>query len=325
MCESDNNKYALIIEDKTNTSEHSNQIKRYIDIINKDEDLKIMHDNIFVAYVKTGIIYDYDRLVKGNIVDLEQLLDTMRPFVETTKSEILADYVEYLSNEWNKRNNIKDLIDSSVFDGMIRLSESDKEIPVLGTYYGQYYFMNSMFPDRDISKRIIVSNENDENEYEHTDCIYAGSNNDGSPWTQYCFWGGTYPCNVTNFQKRESHWLFWRVDKYTPRGRDVDKKNKYYLALRHYDYHAHSKIFQQANERKEKVYKQLRDACDNICKNNELIITKIGNRSSYKESDLVYIPIDNLLRIGNGTIEEIQHFLNCITQDILKVAKNIIY
>ncbi len=44
------------------------------------------------------------------------------------------------------------------------------------------------------------------------------------------------------------------------------------------------------------------------------IIEPIGNRSIYKESNLVFIPVENLKKIGCGTFSEIQHFLLEITE-----------
>ena len=58
------NQYALIIEDKTNTSEHNEQIEKYKEKLNEElskrQDIKyknLTENQIYTTYVKTGIMY----------------------------------------------------------------------------------------------------------------------------------------------------------------------------------------------------------------------------------------------------------------------------
>lgn len=52
-------RFALIIEDKTNTDEHGEQIKRYISLLQKDENYK--SKQIVACYFKTGDYISYDK------------------------------------------------------------------------------------------------------------------------------------------------------------------------------------------------------------------------------------------------------------------------
>lgn len=326
LFEHDNQHYGLIIEDKTNTSEHSNQIQKYFEAVISDAELNINAENLYVAYVKTGILYDEDKRVKANIVTLEQLLNVLQPYVESTQSQILSDYVEYLNIEFIKRISIAKLINAMEVALPLKTEDYDNGKPLLATYYGQYLFLDTVFKMRNIEKRLdIRKSDSDRPYYEYLDSVYAGTNNDGTPWTQYCFWGEKYPTMLTDSKNWESHFLFWRIDKFVARGKNANKDPKYYIALRHYDSHAHSDKFAEANIRKENVYNQLRAVCDVIQKQNPDIISAIGNRAAYKESDLVFIPAENLKKIGNGTLSDVQSFLLEITKEVYAVAQNLVY
>lgn len=93
--------YALIIEDKTNTSEHGNQMERYKEELlpaiknDKDETIKQYEDpEILLSYVKTAeYIKADDAICRNNeIVKLTRsdILSLIEPYIE--KSEILFDY-----------------------------------------------------------------------------------------------------------------------------------------------------------------------------------------------------------------------------------------
>lgn len=69
-----NDSIAVIVEDKTYTSEHDNQIQRYVDGIKylaenakKDENFYGIKD-IRTVFLKTGFMYDEDKCVKSDVV-----------------------------------------------------------------------------------------------------------------------------------------------------------------------------------------------------------------------------------------------------------------
>ena len=89
-----NDKYSIIIEDKTNTKNHSNQLKRYFDKVKVD----FRDTEILPIYFKTGDQSNY-RNVEDNNYKLylrEDLLKILR--LHNTNNDILEDYTNYLQD-----------------------------------------------------------------------------------------------------------------------------------------------------------------------------------------------------------------------------------
>lgn len=299
-----NDKYALIIEDKTNTSEHGNQIERYKKILESDYPER----TIFTVYVKTGIIYDEDaRIVKkaDSVVTLEDLLNTLLPFRGHTGSDILDDYIEYIASIAGERRAIDAQISSGAYSA------------ALETYYGQFSFLNQLFPNR--SKGMEVGKAYIDKAYNppiYRDYIYAGTNNGGTPWIQYCFWAQKYPEQLKQDNSIEYHYLFWRLDCNWIRENKDDPNCEYipefYIALRHYDENA--KMSDAARQRKKDAYRMFRKICEPIENAHPEIFRKIGIRENYKESDLLFIPLS---QIRTFPFNELKNLLNDITQKVM--------
>ena len=77
-----NDKYKVIIEDKTYTSEHDNQLKRYMD------DVRIDFCNYIPigVYFKTGFQSDWSNVEKSNYLPFgrEQILSTIEKYISKT-------------------------------------------------------------------------------------------------------------------------------------------------------------------------------------------------------------------------------------------------
>ena len=308
--------HALIIEDKTNTSEHDNQMKKYENKLNdklkSDDSIKsYVNAKIHLAYVKTGIMYDYDlrMVVKGaEVVDLDMLLEVVSKHAKKGISEILADFDEYISGIKQHR------------EELITSIKGENYQSALHDYYGQFCFMDEIFSKR--SKGTKVGKwyvEHKDNGDVYTDHIYAGTNRGGSPWIEYAFWCDKYPVNYKNKNEYEYHSLFWRVDCKWEKVKDSQWKQRFYIALRHYDNHAHSGK-KYLDERKRFVYRKLRALADKIAAEHPNRFTKIGVRENYKESDLLFIYID---QIPEMTLKEIGEFLNDITDRFIKECDNL--
>ena len=296
--------YALIIEDKTNTSEHSNQIERYKAVIKEDFKNAIIN----VAYVKTGIIYDVDFrvIVKAFVVELIDILNVIKKYASEESSEILLDYYNCILAINEERENIINLINNGQYS------------KALEHEYGQYIFLDKVFNNRTKGTKLgkyYIDAENNPEVY--IDEIYAGSNLDGTPWTQYCFWGKEYPEQIKNSNEIEYHYLFWRIDHQWEKVGDDQYVPKYYIALRHYDQNAHSKD-ERLNERKREVYRKFREKADEYTLNNTDIFEQIGVRENYKESDLLFIPVNNIL---NMNFEDVKQLLLDITKSMKEVIK----
>lgn len=113
-----NEQYALIVEDKTNTSEHGDQIKRYSEWVKKQDKYTNL-DELHCVYYKSGneskhklnslmAKYSEDLLEASfRIVGKEAVLDIL----QKTKSNnaILLDYIEKLKISQEKTNAYKTL------------------------------------------------------------------------------------------------------------------------------------------------------------------------------------------------------------------------
>ena len=198
--------------------------------------------------------------------------------------------------------------------------DSGKYTEALQTRYGQYSFMNRIFSNR--SKHSFLGwkyTDLKNNSPIYIDNIYAGTNNGGTPWTQYRFWSEAYPTQIKNTEEIEYHSLFWRIDCNWRKIKDENEREKYvaeyYIALRHYDYN--TKFNEETRDRKKKAYEGFRTKCkDNFEIKDPSFFNKVGTRDNYKESDLLFIPIKNL---ENMSIDKIQKTLNIITESVRRL------
>ena len=210
--------HALIIEDKTYTSEHSNQIAMYKNnlspTLKKSNDAEIEpykdlpSENIYTAYVKTGLMYNNDFLIKNNgtsLVGIENLITVISNHTTTCKSSIINDYIAYLESIIINYKNIAKNIDAGNYDD------------TLSYEYGRYYFLDSIF------------NEIVEEDLKKDLPMFADSNNGGDPWTHYTFWNN--PKWDTTEKSRPC--LFWRVDCF--KSRSTKQLYKIELSLRYRD------------------------------------------------------------------------------------------
>ena len=93
-----NDKYALLIEDKTNTSNHSGQLERYLEKLSKE----FSRDLIFPVYFKTGDQSDFDAIEQlGYKLFLRNdFLKVLSFGLEQGVSDsIFLDYYEVLNNK----------------------------------------------------------------------------------------------------------------------------------------------------------------------------------------------------------------------------------
>lgn len=175
-----NDTVAVIIEDKTFTGEHDEQIKKYKDTIMNEPLYK--NYKVRIVFLKTGFMYDNDRLTAkkvmdadGTVIDRKTLKDILFKYNGKCNSEILDDYYKSLT----------DLDEWYITYGDFRKITEDShwEWNIAKNQIAQYNLMREFFPD-------------EENEY-----IYHGSSS-GRPWTEHVIHEG----------KCEEYSLFWRID-----------------------------------------------------------------------------------------------------------------
>ena len=137
--------YALVIEDKTDSTAHSGQLSRYRDIMEK----KYSESNLLLVYLKTGeILPKAKREAKDNkyvIYSRKDLLQVLEPIAVNTKDSILRDfyqrlkcrddlYRQYLTtrlDDWKK----PELAWEGFFSELQKKMEESNEIEANKTYW----------------------------------------------------------------------------------------------------------------------------------------------------------------------------------------------
>ena len=97
-----NDKYKVIIEDKTHTSEHDNQLIRYRQTVNED----FPEYKCIGIYYKIGFQSDMGNVIDAGFVvcDREKILSVLSKYISLTSNDIFMSYYEYL-NEFNTKAN----------------------------------------------------------------------------------------------------------------------------------------------------------------------------------------------------------------------------
>lgn len=278
-----NDHYRIIIEDKTNTSMHSEQLERYFnEIKNEPCDGNV---EILGIYYKTGFIYDNEfRYInnfneskgKFKVLKRQDMIEIMEKHCGTIQSDLLQDYYEYIC-EINREED--EIIHHLKSNNIERFTSA------LNTQTGQWIFMKELFED-------IQDDLN----------IYRG-NSSGRPWTHCSFLKvNTSP----NFPES----LFYRLDK---------RSEGVYLSLRQYYNYQNQSIISYVNKpinviREEKVtrlkdLKKLFDeTVDQIGKRNPEFLLETGKRvtdhAGKKESEIGVFFLKE-----NNTPEKIKRFI----------------
>ena len=130
------------------------------------------------------------------------------------------------------------------------------------------------------------------------------------------FWGKKHINQLANDKAIEYQFLFWRID--------CKSRKRYYISLRHYDYFTTTN--QQTRDRKIKYYEALREFCDKqYTKDGNDIFEKFGERKNYKESDLLFIPVERInklkeqlhIKYGDRNLKLLQEFDYAIENDFV--------
>lgn len=297
-------KLAIIIEDKTSTSEHGNQIKFYresLDGVFKNEKpwnaynkLKnafklanlnieyadIANYHIHTVYFKTGYYFDYDWQVAhsgsvDNYLTGPMFWDILKHFHDC-ESDILRGYCEHLRNQLNWYQAV------SKIDGKY----NDEECYYIKweriTQHGflQVLFDNEMLDGDWLWKDMSTYS----NQYS------TGTNQGGSPWTNRRFWSRTeseaiWSTPPTSFKP----WMFWRVDH--------DSKGLY-LSLRYYN----NDSSEAEKALRKKVYAKLNTMIDETISNELETLNHAYNQcvtrpqhGNYYENTLIHIGIEPVL------------------------------
>ena len=294
---------AIIIEDKTSTSEHGNQIRFYKDLLEsvfnskkpwtaysklekafKSAGLNIEYANlsdyhIHTVYFKTGYYFDYDWQVAHseyvhNYLTGPMFFDILKNYNDC-ESDILKSYCEHLKQQLNWYKSVS---------------------KIYGRYdYGEQYIKWERITQHGLLQ-IAFDNENTDGSWLWKDMsVYpnqysTGTNQGGSPWTNRRFWTRIEAKTINSDLPRSfKPLLYWRVDH--------DSKGAY-LSLRFYnkDSDRDSKFL-----RKE-IYNQLNFLIDKfasveLAELNHVYSNCISrpHHGNYYENTLIRVGIDSVL------------------------------
>lgn len=285
-----NNETAIIIEDKTYTSEHDNQIERYkkglFELNKTDNNLNI--NNIVTVYLKTGFLYDEDKCVSADkIISGYDLLNLLIPYKD--ESEILSNYIEYLETNLKWYDEHKTYCTDS--DDFWEWNISKHQI-------AQYTLMRDIFPENLwCDKKSWLYR------------VYHGTSF-GRPWTQMVVFSNYYDASSDIFE------IFWRID--------TDNSGPY-ISLRFYD--DFNKLDDYKKSRHSSLYdkfiiilKKIIDECKDV--NLSWNDVYPGYRGGYKESALLRIHLSKALLEWDKNKGEIISLISKINNKFLKEIKN---
>lgn len=96
----DNLHYHIIIEDKTNTIQHDDQLRRYKGCVSKN----VPEERIIGVYYKSGLQGYLAEVSEAgyNILLRKDILEVLSPYASKSESEILKDYFEHLYQTHNE-------------------------------------------------------------------------------------------------------------------------------------------------------------------------------------------------------------------------------
>lgn len=290
-----NDKIAVIVEDKTYTSEHDNQIQRYVDGIkflaaNAKEGQNFYGvDTIRTVFLKTGFMYDEDKCVKSDVViSGPDFLDILSKY--SGNSEILDSYIANLENilQW--------YVDFGKYDGNLG---SFWDWNIACYQIAQYKLMRDIFPE-------TLWTDIESWQYK----VYHGSSF-GRPWTEMQI------CERYYAGSSDYYSVFWRIDT---------DDNGPYISLRLYE------DFDKSNEEKKSRHRSLYDAMSEtikrvIEKGSEFKWNEVypGYRGNYKESSLIHIRLKNKLLDWQNEKEKFISCLNELTQIFVEESSKIEY
>ncbi len=102
-----NDKYKVIIEDKTHSSDHDNQLVRYYETVRED----FSEYKCVGVYYKTGFQSSLTNVYEAGYIvcDREKILSILGKYILKTNNNIFIDYYEYLNKFNAKANEFKSL------------------------------------------------------------------------------------------------------------------------------------------------------------------------------------------------------------------------
>ena len=299
------NNIAVIIEDKTFTHEHDEQIDTY-----KSGLQKLIDDNeipgydctlqpineIITVYWKTGFYDDFDSAVVANYyIKRSDLLKALNNI--NSNNDIFNDYFKHLlkleENEKSEQN--FEIIKEDFKDIW------DKYPNYSWSYVGQYRFLDCLRNDKFVLKKGKM--------YEPYQ-VYSDSSS-GRPWSQMVVYYGEY-------QTGDKYGIFFRAD--------TDTKGPY-ISLRLYENKEQYKTNKDQHKAK---WWELRGIVDKILSENDdlkslLKETYPGKKENYNEASVFHLHLDKYFKYwengGSEIIEKLRKFNDLFLENLDNAEK----
>lgn len=254
----------ILIEDKTDTSEHGEQLHRYRERLAQlseaerrfcgiDENVEIR-----TVYFKTGFFYDADRWVKADIrMTGREFLQCLTPY--RGKSEILDAYLGFLERKLEQQARAEDFVQEPRW-----LKDSA---------IAQHTLMRMIFPETLWNQNSVL--------YE----VYHGSSF-GRPWTEMVIAEYTFP------GQQDGYRIFWRIDS---------DREGIYLSLRFYD--PYNKKDAMEKQTHLEAYRKHRAQVEKICTAGFGVDSvwawenvRCGHTENYYEAALLTLHLEEILQ-----------------------------
>ena len=281
-----NSKIAYIIEDKTNTFEHSDQINKYRETIKNDFKEEI--NDIKTVYFKTGFWFsddyktanDESKVIK---IDRGNFLGILKQY--RGKNQILDDYCEYFEKVTKQEEKEKNYLISEE-----ELSQKKYwELNIAWSAISQYEFIRYIFPEK---------------------YIRSGRSIGGGVYTQYDIlekkiFPDTREENLP--EDKRTYTVFWRIDS-------KDKIGSY-ISINFYTEHGKGDKKPRAREDE---YIKLKEKIRKIIDDNFIKLEEVECRFyDYWEPNLLIIPLKNYL-ISIEKRDELVEYIKIIDIELRK-------
>lgn len=279
-----NHSIGLIIEDKTFTGIHDNQIYRYVDGIKqiittskngrlnyKEKSYSVDPSMLRTVFWKTGFHYDYDKAVTADVkLDGQEVQTLLSPY--HGESEILNDYLDNLQFNLDWYEQYGDFTKPHILESGEK--EYDWWCNLAEEYYPQHRLMRTLFPE----ERWIMVPDGKWEPYQ----VYHGSSF-GRPWTEANIFHSFYPDTTDKWE------VFWRIDT------DNDGP---YISLRFYEGGLKKETKARHVQKYDECVEKMKNVLNEISTPISLSWRDVypGYRGNYKEASFFHVSLSDYLR-----------------------------
>ncbi len=274
----------IIIEDKTDTSEHSDQINRYRNTIYKlAANNEYDFDNnveITTVYFKTGFFDDFDELVKTDfVINGNTFFNIIKKY--PSHSEILDSYIDYL----------RDAISSQAEHGKFYVIENDDK-------FTEWNISKYQIAQQNMMRYIFPAEKYWQDKDRTCYIVDHGVNRGGStPWTELTI--------INSVDKKSA--VFWRIDT---------NNNGIYISLRFYN--KYNKMDEEEKAAHIKLYNSFREFAEKIITENDFgwqwSDVKGRYTGNYSETSLITFNLNDSLKHWNTESKKVAKNIRTITE-----------